>query len=176
MDLNDKKLIVDDLHERLKKAAIVILTDYKGLNVESVTRLRDQLRAVGVEYKVIKNTLLHRASENTDAALISDYFKGPTAIAFSSKDPVSPAKVLTKFAETNDKLEIRVAAMEGRVLDLNDLKALSLLPSREVLLAQLLSAMQAVPTSFVNVISAVPRSLVNVVQAIKDKNEQQASV
>ncbi len=174
MELNEKKQIVEDLHERLKKAAIVILTDYKGLNVESVTKLRQQLREAGVEYKVVKNTFLRRASENTGAAVISEYYTGPSAIAFSYKDPVAPAKVLTKFAETNDKLEIRVAALDGRVLNFDDIKALSQLPSREVLLSQVLSAMQAVPTSFVNVLSAVPRSLVNVVQAIKDKKEASA--
>lgn len=174
MDLNEKKQIVEDLHERLKKAAIVILTDYKGLNVESVTKLRQQLREAGVEFKVVKNTFLRRASENTNAAAISEYYTGPTAIAFSYKDPVAPAKVLTKFAETNDKLKIRVAALDGRILNFEDIKALSLLPSREALLSQVLSAMQAVPTSFVNVLSAVPRSLVQVVQAIKDKKEASA--
>lgn len=174
MDLNGKKQIVEDLHERLKKASIVVLTDYKGLNVESLTKLRQQLREAGVEYKVVKNTFLRRASENTGAAAISDYYEGPSAIAFSDSDPVAPAKVLTKFAETNDKLEIRVAALDGRVLNLDDLKALSKLPSREVLLSQVLSAMQAVPTNFVSVLSAVPRSLVNVVNAIKDKKEASA--
>ncbi len=174
MELNVKKQIVEDLHDRLKKAAIVILTDYKGLNVESVTKLRQQLREAGVEFKVVKNTFLRRASENTGAAVISEYYTGPSAIAFSYKDPAAPAKVLTKFAETNDKLEIRVAALDGRILNYEDIKALSQLPSREVLLSQVLSAMQAVPTSFVNVISAVPRSLVNVVQAIKDKKEASA--
>lgn len=174
MDLNGKKQIVEDLHERLKKASIVVLTDYKGLNVESLTKLRQQLREAGVEYKVVKNTFLRRASENTGAAAISDYYEGPSAIAFSDSDPVAPAKVLTKFAETNDKLEIRVAALDGRVLNLDDLKALSKLPSREVLLSQVLSAMQAFPTNFVSVLSAVPRSLVNVVNAIKDKKEASA--
>lgn len=174
MNLNGKKQIVEDLHERLKKASIVVLTDYKGLNVESLTKLRQQLREAGVEYKVVKNTFLRRASENTGAAAISDYYEGPSAIAFSYSDPVAPAKVLTKFAETNDKLEIRVAALDGRVLNLDDLKALSKLPSREVLLSQVLSAMQAVPTNFVSVLSAVPRSLVNVVNAIKDKKEASA--
>lgn len=174
MDLNGKKQIVEDLHERLKKASIVVLTDYKGLNVESLTKLRQQLREAGVEYKVVKNTFLRRASENTGAAAISDYYEGPSAIAFSYSDPVAPAKVLTKFAETNDKLEIRVAALDGRILNFEDLKALSKLPSREVLLSQVLSAMQAVPTNFVSVLSAVPRSLVNVVNAIKDKKEASA--
>lgn len=174
MDLNGKKQIVEDLHERLKKASIVVLTDYKGLNVESLTKLRQQLREANVEYKVVKNTFLRRASENTDAAVISDYYKGPSAIAFSTTDPVAPAKVLTKFAETNDKLEIKVAALNGRILNIDDLKALSKLPSREVLLSQVLSAMQAVPTNFVSVLSAVPRSLVNVVNAIKDKKEASA--
>jgi large subunit ribosomal protein L10 len=103
--------------------------------------------------------------------LIKDYFKGPSAVAISYEDPVAPAKVLTQFAKDNNKLEIKVGVLNGKVLDAQSIKALASLPSREVLLAQLLSTLNAVPTSFVRVLAEVPRSLLNVLTAIKDQKE-----
>ncbi len=171
MNLESKKQFVKELKERLDKSAVVILTDYKGLDVEAVTELRAKLREADVEYQVIKNTMLRLASEGTDIEPIKEHFVGPSAIALSYEDPVAPAKVLTEFAKANDKLEIKVGAMDGRVLDLSAIKALSDLPSREQLLATVLSAMNAVPTSLVTALSDVPRRMVNVLNAIKDQKE-----
>ena len=171
MKLDKKKAVIDSLHEKLAKSAIVISTDYKGMDVAAVTRLRAELTKAGVDFQVAKNTLLRRASAETDAALIADSFKGPTAIAISTDDPVAPAKILVKFAEENDKLEIKAAVMEGKTLDLEDIKALSELPSREVLLAQVLSAMNAVPTGLVRVLAEVPKQMLNVLVAVKDQKE-----
>lgn len=167
----EKEKIITDLHESFKKSRIVILTNYQGLDVSAISKLRRKLREVGVEYRVVKNTLIIRASEDTDAALIKDYFKGPSALAFSYDDPVAPAKVLVDFAKENDKLAIRVGIMKGKVIDSNKIKALSSLPSREVLLGQLLSVMNGVPTALVRVLNGVPVKLLNVLQAIKDKKE-----
>ncbi len=171
MNLNRKKEITADIHERFSKSKIVIVTDYKGLDVMTMNDLRRKLRDVGVEYKVVKNTLLIRASDDTDAALIRDHFKGPSAIALAFDDPVSPAKVLTEFAKAHEKLEIKAGVMNGKVLELEAIKALSKLPSREVLLAQVLSTMNAVPTSFVRALSDLPRKLLNVLNAIKEQKE-----
>lgn len=171
MNLTEKQTIVDDLHGRLSDAQIVILTDYKGLDVETITKLRKELRESDVEFQVAKNTLLTKASEDTDASLIKDHFKGPTAIALSASDPVAPAKILTKFAEENDKLEIKVGVMNGKALTLDDIKALSTMPSREELLGKLVSVLHAVPTSLVRVLNEVPRSMVNVLQAVKDEKD-----
>jgi len=171
LNLDKKKAVIDSLHEKLAKSAIVISTDYKGLDVAAVTKLRSELTKAGVEFHVAKNTLLRRASVETDAALINDSFKGPTAIAISFDDPVAPAKILTKFVEDNDKMEIKAAVMEGKTLDIEGIKALSELPSREVLLSQLLSAMNAVPTGVVRVLAEMPRQMVNVLSAIKDQKE-----
>ena len=171
MNLDDKKKIVDELHERLAKAEVVILTDYKGLNVAAATELRKQLREAGVEYSVVKNSLLSRAAQDTDVAAISDAFKGPSAVAISYDDPVAPAKVLTKFALGNDKLEIKVGVLQNKVLDFSAIKALADLPPRDVLLAQFLSALNGVPTGFVRTLSAIPTQLLNVLQAIKDQKE-----
>jgi len=171
LKLEKKQQIADDLRDRFSKSAIIVVTDYKGLDVTAINDLRRKLRAEEIEYQVVKNTLLVRASEDNDVALIKDFFKGPSAVALSYDDPVAPAKVLTQFAKDNDKLEIKVGVMNGKVLDANAIKALAKLPPREVLLGQLLSALNAIPTSFVRTIAEVPRSFVNVLAAIKDQKE-----
>lgn len=175
MNIETKKQFVQQLQERMEKSKVVILTDYKGLDVAAMTDLRSKLREANVEYEVVKNTMLRRAAEGTDVAVINDHFKGPSAIALSYDDPVAPAKVLIDFAKSNDKLEIKIGVLNGQVVDAAGIKALSSLPSREELLAQVLSAMIAVPTSFVRALNDVPRRMVNVVQAIKDQKEQQAA-
>lgn len=172
MDINEKKRITEDLKERFEKSVIVILTDYKGLDVAAMNNLRRKLRESNAEYQVAKNSLLVRASDGNDVSLIKDLFKGPSAIALSYDDPVAPAKVLAEFVKENDKLEIKGGVLNGKVVDLDGIKALSALPSREVLLAQVLSAMNAVPTSLVTALSDVPRRMVNVLQAIKDQKEE----
>ncbi len=171
MKLDEKKKIVENLRERFSRSQVVIVTDYKGLDVTTINDLRRKLRESDIEYQVVKNSLLVRASEETDVALIKDNFKGPSAVALSYDDPVAPAKVLTKFAEQHDKLEIKVGVMKGKVLELNEIKALSALPSREILLGQLLSAMNGVPTAFVRAVSDIPKRLLNVLLAIKEKKE-----
>jgi large subunit ribosomal protein L10 len=171
LDLSEKKKIVESLHERLSKSKIVILTDYKGLDVDAITKLRRSLKDADAEYSVVKNSLLNLASEETDVALLKDHFKGPTAIALSYHDPVAPAKVISEFAENNEKFEVKIGAMDGRTLQLDDIKALSSLPPREVLLAKVLSAMNAVPSSFVRTLNEIPRQLLYVLQAIKDQKE-----
>lgn len=173
MKLEKKKLIVDELHEKFKKAQIVIATDYKGLNVESLTQLRKILREANIEYKVVKNTLLSKASENTNVSVIKKHFKGPSAVALSYGDVVAPAKLLKKFSEEKPQLEIKVAAMNGRVLDLNAIKALSILPSKEILVAQMLGMLNNIPAKFVRTLYAVPSGLMNVLQAIKKQKESQ---
>ena len=171
MKLEAKQQITEDLHERFAKSAIIVLTDYKGLDVTSINDLRRKLRESNVEYQVVKNSLLVRASEDTEVAAIKDHFKGPSAVAISYDDPVAPAKVLTQFAKDNKKLEIKVGVLNGKVLDVQAIKALASLPSREVLLAQFLATLNAVPGSFVRTLAEIPRSLVNVLTAIKDQKE-----
>jgi len=170
--LEDKKSIVADLQERLSKAKVVIVTDYKGLDVPGINSLRRQLREADCEYQVVKNTLLTRASEDNDVALIKDAFTGPNAVAFSYEDPVAPAKVLTEFAKSNDKLEIKVGVLDGRVLEPGDVQALSALPSREVLLSHVLSAMNGVSIAFLRALNNIPERMLNVLQAIRDQKTQ----
>ena len=167
MYLSEKKAVVSGLKDSLKEAKIVILTDYKGLNVEALNNLRSQLRQAKANYLVVKNTLLKRAAEDSDLALISEHFKGATGIAFCSEDLVAPAKILYEFAKENSKLEIKIGVMDGKVIDLEEIKALSKLPAKDVLLAHVLSAMNGVPTSFVRILSSLVSSIVNVLNAIK---------
>ncbi|HWR93372.1 MAG TPA: 50S ribosomal protein L10 [Desulfobacterales bacterium] len=171
MKLEEKKQIAEDLHGRFKRSQLVVLTDFKGLDVGSVSDLRRKLKEAGVEYKVVKNTLMARASQDTPVAVMADHFKGPGAVAISYQDPVAPAKILTKFADDSKKLEIRAAVLNGKLIDVNGVKALAALPSREVLLGQLLSVMAGVPTSAVRVLAGVPRALVNLLSALKDKRQ-----
>ena len=171
MRLEQKKKITEELHERFTRSAVVILTDYKGLDVAAMNDLRRRLREAGVEFQVVKNTLLTRACEQTDVALIKDHFKGPSAVALSYEDPVAPAKVLTQFAQDHEQLEIKVGVMQGKVLDVQEVLALAKLPSKEVLLGQLLGLFNAVPTSFVRVLAAVPQNLLNVLVAVRDQKE-----
>lgn len=171
MKIEEKKKIVEDLKEKFATTKVVIVTDYKGLNVSQMTELRRNLSKANVEFQVVKNTLLTRASKDTDAELLADVFKGPSGIALSFDDPVAPAKVLTQFAKDNQKLEIKAGVMNGKMMDLDAIMALSKLPSREELLAQVLATMNAVPTGLVRALADVPRRMVNALNAIKDQKE-----
>ncbi len=171
MKLEKKKEIVKNLHEKFARSKVVIVTDCKGLDVSTMNDLRRKLREFEVEYKVAKNSLLIRASEETDVGLIKDCFKGPSAVALSYNDPIAPAKVLIKFSDEHEKLKIKTGVMNGKVIDLNAIKAMSVLPPREVLLGQFLSVANGVPAGFVRVLNAVPVKFLNLLQAVKEQKE-----
>ncbi len=171
MNLAEKKKVVEDLNERLSRSCIVIVTDYKGLDVPTINDLRRRLRQENIEYKVVKNTLLTRAAAETDVDLIKDHFKGPSAVALSYEDPVTPAKILTDFAKDHEALEIKVGVMNGQLLEVSQIKALSALPSREELLAKFLATLNAVPASFVRTLNEIPKKFLLVLSAIKDQKE-----
>lgn len=171
MKLEKKKEIVKNLHEKFARSKVVIVTDCKGLDVAAMNDLRRKLREFEVEYKVAKNSLLIRASEETDVELIKECFKGPSAVALSYDDPIAPAKVLIKFSNEHKKLEIKTGVMNGKVIDLNAIKAMSALPPREVLLGQFLSVANGVPAGFVRVLNAIPVKFLNLLQAVKGQKE-----
>ncbi len=171
LKIAEKQQLVDELHEKFLKSKIVIVTDYKGLNVTKINELRKKLREADLEFKVVKNTLLIRAADETDVAVVKDHFQGPSAIVMSYGDPVNPAKILFDFAKDNDKLQIKAGAMGGKLLDMAAIKSLSTLPSREVLLSQVLRTMNAVPTSLVRALSNVPERFLYALQAIRDQKE-----
>jgi len=176
LKLEQKQQIVTELTEKFANSKVVIATDYKGLDVASMTALRKKLFESDVHYKVVKNTLLKKASEGNEVSLIKDLFKGPTGVAFSMNDPVSPAKLLVEFAKANEKLEIKGGVLGGKKIDFEGIKALSELPSKEVLLGQLLSVFSAVPTRFVRVLNGVPQNFMNVLSAVKEKKEAETAV
>jgi large subunit ribosomal protein L10 len=149
-----KTQVVSDLSSKLTDNACVVVTDYRGLNVKQVTELRSQLRAAGVEFQVLKNTLVRRATASAELSELDQYLTGPTAIAFS-KDVIAPAKILTEFAKKNEKLEVKGGVVEGRVVDFSQIKALADLPSREGLLSMLLSVLQAPVRNFALAVKAV---------------------
>ena len=169
MKKSSKEQVVSELAGKLAAAKASFLADYRGLTVDQVNQLRSKLREVGVDYRVVKNTLLKLAAKDTGAACLEEHLAGPTAIAIVMDDPVAPAKVLSEYAKQNNKFELKAGALEGKLLSLDDIKALSDLPSREVLLAKMLGSMNAPITNFVGVLAAVPRSLVQVLAAIQDK-------
>jgi large subunit ribosomal protein L10 len=170
--LENKKQIVDDLEEKFNRSKIVILTNFSGLDVASMNTLRRQLREAKVEYRVVKNSLLARASENNSVALIKDKLKEASAVAYSFDDPVAPAKVLSAFAKENEKFKIKAGVLQGKILSADAIVALSTLPSREALLGQLLSVMNGLPTAMVRALNNIPQKLLYVLTALKEQKEQ----
>jgi len=168
LNRDNKQELVTEMHERLTRAKAVFLADFRGMSVDKATTLRNELRGASVEYKVFKNTLLDRAAQGTDMECLSPYLSGPTAIAISYDDPVSAAKVLSKFAkDPQGKFVLKVGVLSGKVLDVKQIQALAELPSREVLIAKMLGSMQAPATNFVGVLAALPGSLVRALDAIR---------
>lgn len=171
MDRNQKKAFVAELRERLEKAEGTFLVDYKGLNVEDINTLRRDLREVDAEFQVVKNRLLKLAGRDTATGLLEEHMLGPSAIALSYEDVVSSAKALVGFAKNHKKMEIKCGQISGRVLDPEAIKRLAELPDKDVLLAQVLSAMQAVPASLVRVLNGVMTSLVYALKAIEEQKQ-----
>jgi large subunit ribosomal protein L10 len=153
--LEEKKRIVEEVTEKLKNSASTIITDYRGLSVAEVTELRKQLREAGVEFKVLKNTLVRRATAQAEMTELDEHLVGPTAVAFSAEDPVAAAKVLSKFAKSNENLKLKVGVVEGKIISVDEIKALADLPSREGLLSMLLSVLQAPIRNFALAVKAV---------------------
>ncbi|MCW6662133.1 50S ribosomal protein L10 [Aerococcaceae bacterium NML201209] len=127
----------------LKSAASVVVVDYLGLTVEEVTNLRKQLRDSGVQMKVVKNTILRRAAAEAGIEGLDSAFVGPTAIVFSEREVVAPAKIISEFAKKAEELEIKGGMIEGKVASAEEVKALASLPDRDGLLSMLLSVLQA---------------------------------
>ena len=180
MNRKEKERVVSELHEKLQELRAVIVTDYRGLNVEEITRLRRQLGEASVEYRVVKNTLMRLASKETSLEGLSDLFVGPTAMAFSNNDPLAPARVLLEFSKDIPMLEIKGGLVEGRVVGPHEIAAMAKLPGREVLLGNLLRLLKGGHFHLVNVLSAHIRKLVQVLEVIRvtrqGEEEAQAEV
>jgi large subunit ribosomal protein L10 len=166
-----KAIKVSELNKTFSKAKFAVVADYRGLKVTELEKLRTSLREQNAQIQIAKNTLLRLAVKGTEYEGLTDDFTGTTAIAFSFEEPVGPAKALAEFGKEYEALQIRSGALEGKVLDADDIIALSKLPSKEQLLGQLCGVLSAVPTKLVRTLSAAPNNLVYALQAIKDQKE-----
>jgi large subunit ribosomal protein L10 len=174
LNLQDKKEVVAEVSERLKKAQAVVLAEYRGLPVEDITVLRKEARASGVYLRVLKNTLARRAVQGTPFEKLADKMVGPLAYGISD-DPVAAAKVLHAYAKKNDKLVIMGGAMPNYVMTTKEVGNLATMPGREELLAKLLGTMQAPIAKFVQTLNEVPGRFVRTVAAVRDQKEKQAA-
>lgn len=169
--IEQKAAQVNEIAQKMTDSAAIVVVDYLGLNVAEVTELRKQLREAGVEMSVIKNTLLRRAVEQAGIDGLDEYFVGPTAVAFSAEDVQAPAKILVDFAKDAEELEIKGGLIEGQAVDVEAIKAVATLPSREGLLSMLLSVLQAPMRNTASVLSQAnpARKLAYALKDLADK-------
>ena len=163
---NDK---VSLIKEKIDKAQVAIVTDYKGLTVEEITKLRRSLQKDGGDYMVTKNTLAKIAIKGTPYEVLADSMKGPIAIAFGFEDQVAPAKALSNFIKEVKKGEILAAAMDGNLLSASEAKALANLPSKAELYAKMLGCINSPASGIANSVNAVMSSLVRAIAAVSDQ-------
>jgi large subunit ribosomal protein L10 len=167
MERAEKERQIAELKSLIIGKQSVILTDYRGMSVGEMFDFRRECDKEGVGYRVVKNTLTKLALAGTDYELLNDALTGPVGLLYSD-DPVAPARVLTKFIKDCEALNIKLGYLDGKTLVEKDIEALSKLPSKDELRAQLLSVMNAPAQKFVGVLAAVPRNFVGVLAARKN--------
>jgi large subunit ribosomal protein L10 len=170
----DKEKTVSQLQERFALTKSLFLTDFRGLNVEEISKLRRDLKEKRAEYKVTKNTLIRRAAEQSGFEGILGSLKGPTGLVFSYEDPLAPAKALYELFRRLEKPKIKIIWMEGRVFDQSHLKTLAALPGREVLLAQVVAGLNSPLANLVGTLQGVLRELVCTIDAIQENKSRAA--
>ena len=154
-NLEVKKGVVADIKEKFEKAQTAVLVDYRGLNVAEVTDLRNQLRKAGVEYAVLKNTMINLAVKDMGLEDMKAHLEGPTAVAFGYEDAIAPAKILSEFVKKNKKMTIKCGVCDGAYLDEAGVQALANTPSREVLIAKIMGSMMSSVSKFVYALEAI---------------------
>jgi len=174
LNRDEKVSVITEFGQVLAGSSVLVVAEYRGLEVGVMTELRRKARESGVHLRVLKNTLARRALAGTPYASVSDHLVGPLIYGLSA-DPVAAAKVLNDFAKTNDKLVIKAGALGASVLDANGVKALATMPSREELLAKLLGTMQAPIATFVRTLNEVPSRFVRTLDAVRERKEQAAA-
>ncbi|MBQ7125490.1 50S ribosomal protein L10 [bacterium] len=157
------------IKEKIDKAQVAIVTEYKGYTVEEITKLRRSLQQEDGDYMVTKNTLAKLAVKDTPYEVLTDSFKGPIAIAFGFGDQVAPAKALSKFIKDSKKGEILAAAMDGKLMSAKEAMALATLPSKAELYAKMLGCVNSPASGIANSVNAVMSSLVRAVAAVRDQ-------
>jgi large subunit ribosomal protein L10 len=174
LNREEKAAVIEEVGAQVATAQAIIVAEYRGLEVGSITALRKQARQSGVYLRVLKNTLARRAVAGTPFEGLSDKLVGPLIYGIS-KDPVTAAKVMADFAKSNDKLALKAGAMPNFVMDTNGVKALASMPSREELLSTLMATMQAPVVKFVRTLNEVPGRFVRTVAALRDEREKAAA-
>ncbi len=164
LNLQDKQAIVAEVSEVAKGALSAVVVDARGVTVGKMTALRKQAREAGVDMRIVRNTLLRRALQDTDYACLNDVFVAPTLIAFSNEHPGAAARLFKEFAKTNDKFEIKGAAFEGEFIAAANIDRLATLPTYDEAIARLMSTMK----------EAAAGKLVRTLAALRDKMEQAA--
>lgn len=174
LNLDQKKQVVEDVSAVVGNAQATVIAEYRGMTVEEMKVLRREAHENNVYIRVVKNTLLRRAVQDTDHSCLDEHLVGPLAFA-ASEDPVAVAKVTNKYAKEYDAFEIKAGSMAGSLLSEGEIKALAQLPSREELLAKLMGTMQAPVAKFVQTLNEVPTKFVRGVAAVRDQKEQEAA-
>lgn len=176
MPTAEKIETVSVLSQKMAQADAIFLTDFTGIDVASVTRLRRSLRQAGVDYCVVKNRLAKRAVIEAGLEPLARFLQGPTAMAFVKTDPISPAKILQKFIDDGGRLAIKTGLVNGQVVTAESVRQLALLPSRDDLLARVVGSFQAPLYRLAGVLNGLLREFVGVVSAIRDQKEGRGAV
>ncbi|WP_079525106.1 50S ribosomal protein L10 [Halobacillus hunanensis] len=153
--IEQKQQVVAEIADKFRNSKSAVLVDYRGLDVAEVTELRSQLREAGVDFKVYKNTMTRRAVQEAELTELDEVLVGPTALAFSEDDAVSPAKILNNFAKDHDNLELKGGVIEGQVATLDQIKELATIPNYEGLVSMFLSVLQAPIRNFAYATKAI---------------------
>ena len=172
MARKEKELFVNELTDTLRTNNNFILADYKGLNVEEMTDLRNRMRKIGCELKVVKNTLARLVMKNLDLENLIEYLRGPTAIALEKTDIIATTKTLVDFSRQHQNLRIKAGFLEGHVILPQEVESLAKLPSREVLLGQLCRSLQGPIVRFCGVLQGIVRNLVFLLDVIRKKKSE----
>jgi len=169
--LDEKKIIVAKIAHEISNAQIIVLSEYRGLKVSQFTEIRSKLREADVFFKVIKNTFVRRAVENTPFSELAHQMVGPLVYGIG-KDPILTAKILHEFSKSNEKLIIKAGSLNtGLILTNKDIAALATLPSRDELLSSLLGTMQAPVAKFVRTLNEIPTKFVRGLAAVRDQKQ-----
>jgi large subunit ribosomal protein L10 len=172
LKLEDKKAIVSEVAAVAKQALSLVAAEYNGLTVSQLTELRKSARQAKVYLRVVRNTLAHRAVEDTPFACIQSVLQGPLILAFSQEDPGAAARLVKEFIKQNEQLKVKALAMDNQLLSPDSLQALASLPTREEGIAQLMSVMLAPVTKLVRTLAAPHSKLVRTIAAIRDLKQQ----
>ena len=171
LTLEAKKAIVSEVAEVAANAPSAIAAEYAGISVADMTQLRQNAREAGVYLRVVRNTLARRALENTKFECMRDGLVGPLLLAFSREEPGTVAKIIRDFAKTNDKLVVKLVALDGKLLQPSDIEALANLPSREQAISMLMAVMKAPISKFVRTLAEPHGKLVRTIAAVRDQKQ-----